>query len=329
MKRKNVKCKIKKILAIIALLISLSVGVGAEEGNKVWETFSAVQDGLPSDNVYSLAVDALNNLWIGTDKGVARYDGENWKVYSLEAQFVFAILADTDETWFGSDSGLFVLKSNSMTHYNRSQGNLPSDLVRAILKDGEGNIWVGTDKGLAIFNGRAWVTLHKDNSPLPNNVINDLTRGEDGRVWVATDGGAAVFQEGRWTVYLSRESGLPSDYVHSIAVDEESGQVWFGTSGGLSRFREKSLFRKWITLTPDNGKLLSFNIYALVVDREGRLWIGTDSGLNWMDDKGKLGTYIPGRGADNVSAMATDKDGDLWLRTNEGLGRLSVDNVLR
>ena len=317
------------VLAVIMVLIYSSVGMGAEEGSETWEAYDSAQGGLPSDNVYSLAVDGMNNLWVGTDNGVARYDGKNWKTYSLEAGFVFAILADDDGIWFGSDAGLFYMKDDGLTHYNRSQGDLPSDLVRTILKDTEDNIWVGTDKGLAIFNGRGWVTLTKNNSPLPNNVINALTLGGDGRVWVGSDGGAAVFAEGRWKVYLSTESGLSSDYVHAIASDEESGQVWFGTSGGLSRFREKSLLRKWRTLTPAKGKLLSHNIYALVLDRDGRLWIGTDSGLNWLDSKGKWGSFIPGRGADNVSGIVSRNDGDLWLRTNEGLGKLSIDDLLK
>jgi ligand-binding sensor domain-containing protein len=320
------------IVAVTTTMIFLSIGVAAEKPSGVWETYTASQGGLPSDNVYSVTIDESNNLWIGTDKGIALYDGQGWSVYSVQANFTFAILADKNETWLGTDAGLFRLKDGSSLQYNRSQGNLPSDLVRVILKDTQGNIWAGTDKGLGIFNGRAWVILSKANSPIPSDVINTLAMGKDGRIWVGTDGGAAVFQGGRWTLYRSKNSGLSSDYVHAIALDEASGDVWFGTSGGLSRLNEKRLFSKWFTFTPDNSKLLSYNVYALTLDQNRRLWIGTDRGLNYLDNKGRWDSYAPAQGrsgADSISGMAIDKDGNLWLRTSGGLGRLQVSAANR
>jgi len=310
--------------------INVSSIVAAEKPSGVWETYTAAQVGLPSDNIYSLATDGSNNLWVGTDKGIARYDGQGWSVYSVQANFTFAILADKNETWLGTDAGLFLLRDGSLIHYNRSQGDLPSDLVRVILKDTQGNIWAGTDKGIGIFNGRTWVALNRANSSLPNDVINALSMGKDGRIWIGTDGGVAVFQSGRWTVYRSARSGLASNYVHALALDEASGDVWFGTSGGLSRLNEKRLFRKWLTFTPDNSKLLSYNVYALTLDQNRRLWIGTDRGLNCFDSKGKWCSYTPAQGrsgADSISGMVIDKDGNLWLRTNGGIGRLPASVV--
>ncbi|MEE9192500.1 MAG: two-component regulator propeller domain-containing protein, partial [Candidatus Aerophobetes bacterium] len=81
-----------------------------------WTVYDTDNSGLPHDRVVDLAIDAQEDIWIGTSGGLAKFDGENWTVY------------DT------SNSGL------------------PHDHVSALAIDAQENIWIGTRlRGLAVY----------------------------------------------------------------------------------------------------------------------------------------------------------------------------------
>jgi ligand-binding sensor domain-containing protein len=91
-----------------------------------WTVYKYRNSLLPSDTVYAIAIDGGGNIWIGTRRGLAKFDGV--------------------KTWIV---------------YDTSNSGLPSNDVRAIAIDGVGNIWIGTYRGgLAKFDGTNW-TVYK------------------------------------------------------------------------------------------------------------------------------------------------------------------------
>ena len=94
-------------------------------GNKVYGqlynfTNYGLEQGLPQSTVYSTCQDSRGYLWIGTESGVARFNGYQFVVF------------------------------------DKSSG-LPGNFVRSVVEGADGNIWVGTDNGVGVFNeiGRA------------------------------------------------------------------------------------------------------------------------------------------------------------------------------
>jgi hypothetical protein len=88
----------------------LLLTAGAKSGleHKVWE--------LPDDNIRSIEIDNSGNTWIGTEVGLAKFDGMNW------------------------------------TAYSRSNSDLPNDDVYSIAIDKTGYKWIVTDCGVAVYN---------------------------------------------------------------------------------------------------------------------------------------------------------------------------------
>jgi ligand-binding sensor domain-containing protein len=78
----------------------------------------------------------------------------------------------------------------SWTVYNTSNSGLPSNDVRAIAIDGQGNKWIGTPNGgLAKFDGVNWTVYNTSNSGLPSNSVHAIAIDEQGNKWIGTFGG--------------------------------------------------------------------------------------------------------------------------------------------
>jgi len=106
-------------------------------GGKVQLQHVTVDDGLPSNVVYSQFFDARNRHWLATDSGVAVYEGDRWRHYDKSNGFIWddcnahAYLAEADGTiWFGTSAGL------SRFHpVVQTEPILPPTLITSVLRN--------------------------------------------------------------------------------------------------------------------------------------------------------------------------------------------------
>lgn len=154
--------------------------------------------------IFALFEDRSGQLWDGTQNGLARWDGQNWKIYT--------------------------------TH-----DGLSENIVRAIAEDAAGNFWIGLESGgLNFFKDGKFVSYRAKENGLPGNDISALYADPDGVLWVGTSGhGLARFQNGKWTRY-STANGLASDSI-SYIIEDGGGDLWIGSNMGLMRIQKKSL----------------------------------------------------------------------------------------
>lgn len=122
-----------------------------------------------------------------------------------------------------------------------------------------------------------WRTFTRSDG-LPSDKIYAV-RAVEGRVWAGTDAGVAYYEADRWHT-LTVADGLAHDVVLSIDVNEESGDVWFGTVGGLSRWSAGRLD----TFDQLNSGLVNDVVYAVSTEGE-YVWVATAAGA------GRLNTY--------------------------------------
>jgi sugar lactone lactonase YvrE len=156
-----------------------------------------VHEGLPGNDVRSIALAPDGTLWIGVfHGGVSRFDGQTWTTY-------------------GEDEGP------------------PLDNVLSIAMTPDGALWVGTSGGVSRFDGQTWTTYTQDDG-LAHFYVQSIAVAPDGALWVGTPGGVSRFDGQTWTAY-TEEDGLVRNAVQSIAA-APNGTLWFGTPGGVSRF---------------------------------------------------------------------------------------------
>jgi hypothetical protein len=143
-----------------------------------------------------MAIDEHSIMWIGTNSGLASFDGGTWTIYST------------------------------------SNSDLPNNTVNTVAIDGAGIKWIGTNGGgLASFDGVNWTTFNTSNSDLPHNNVNIIVVDGNRTKWIGTDGGLINLDGENWTVYTPLNSSLPDNEVNSIVI-EDNGNRWFGTSYG-------------------------------------------------------------------------------------------------
>jgi diguanylate cyclase (GGDEF)-like protein len=264
---------------------------------------------LVDDRIYVLYLDSKDRLWVGTDRGLDRWDAGGFVHFP----------ADPSKT-----EGL-------------SDGR-----VRAILEDDAGALWVGTSTGglnrLDPATGRFERFRHdpKVASSLAHDQVRALLQDADGRLWVGTSGGLDLLDRGgRGFVHYRQDptnpASLADDHVLSLAQDR-GGVLWVGTRlGGVHKWNPLSW--QFGHVAPDPGNptgLGSGHVTSFSEDRAGQVWIGTfDAGLYVMDrTTGEMTAYRAdpkkpaGLGSDRVMALCHDHHGDLWIGTlDAGLDR--------
>ncbi len=251
----------------------------ANYNRQVW----GMENGLPQNTVQALAQTKDGLLWIGTEVGLARFDGAAFRSYDIN-----------------------------------TNPSLPSSDIRCLLAARDGSLWIGTSAGLARWkNGTATVFTKKEG--LPDAAILNLDEMQDGRIALLTEQGPAMQSGERFAAVANwarpavpRE--LPGSRIQAELTDRE-GSVWIGTSTGLARWRQGRVER-----FPVTDSLAAASILALLEDREGNLWVGTaDDGLLILRDQ-RFHTLDEREGlsSNRITAVVEDSAGTLWAGTQGG-----------
>lgn len=292
-----------------------------------WITYNSSNSGLPGNNTKTIAIDASGTKWIGTQQGLAKFDGTTWKVYKssdfgLAGSDVSLVTIDgTGNKWMAIGGLLVKFDGINWKIYSSSNTGMPNNMVLSIVHDGSGNVWIGTSGGgLVKFDGTIFTIYNTSNSGLPNNTVYSLAIDGSGNKWVATfGGGLAKFDGTNWTVYNTSNSGISSNYLcYSIAIDG-SGNKWVATQGGgLVKFDGTN----WTVYNSSNSMIPAYkDIFSLAIDGSGTKWIGmTGGGLVQFDGSNWLiyGISDPGLSADFIHSIAIDDSGNKWLATYGG-----------
>ncbi len=283
----------------------------------LWNT----QNGLPQNSVLAVAQSKDGYLWIGTEDGLARFDGVRFTLFDkentsqLESSGIRALLVDhQNNLWIGTNGGGLTRYNDGVFTTFTTRNGLSNDAITALAEDEEGNLWIGTDGGglSRLSNGKFSHFTTRDG--LPGNAVLSLAVGSWGGVWVGTYNGLAQIQNNIVTTYTTKD-GLPRNDIRALAADRH-GAIWIGTDGGgLSRF----FGGHFQTLTTANG-LSSNSVSSIVEDAVGTLWIGTrDNGLCRLVD-GSIQVYSTDQGLpfENIWTTFEDREGNLWVGSKGG-----------
>jgi diguanylate cyclase (GGDEF)-like protein len=266
--------------------------------------------------VEGFAQTADGYLWLGTQEGLARFDGLRFVVFdktntrALHHNRVTALLADRQGSlWIGTEGGgVTRLRDGAFRALGSGEG-LPNPRVRAIVADAAGSAWVGTDGGLSRFEGERFVDGPREEG-LFRRPILALCAGAEG-LWVGLEDGLVRVRGDR----VEREGarGLPRGPVRALWEDRD-GTLWVGTRHGLFVRRPRQ-----VEVTPEPSPLPSPVVTAIRRDRDGNLWVGTEMGAVRISRGGaSLLSTREGLPSDQVQEIFEDREGSLWVGTQDG-----------
>ena len=206
--------------------------------------------------VYSLITASNNFLWIGTNKGLYKYNPRTKKVStylhnkddynSIINGAVIALEEDkSGNIWIGTPNGLtkFDIAKNKFYRFSNEKDNpksLSNNIVRVIHADSNNDLWVGTLDGLNKFNpktGNFTIFKHsyEDKNTISANRINSIHE-KDGILWIGSYGGGLTeynFETKKFKTYL-KEDGLPDNNVKSITNIKNN--LWLSTTKNIIKF---------------------------------------------------------------------------------------------
>ena len=262
------------------------------------------KDGLSDLSPVCIMQDSRGFIWVGTEKGLNRYDGHQFRIF----------LNDPNDS-----------------------GSISCNYIHHLIEDSHGNIWIATHGGgLNKFNrnkNKFTHYLHDPENPhsLSDNIVKAIVEDPTGKLWIATNDGVNLFDPATdHFISFSHKNNDPaslSDNNVTTVMADSKGNIWIGTlNGGLNCFvRKDSTFIRYTSNRQDPGAISGNNISSIFEDKSHRLWIGTtDNGLNLLSyDTGKFIHFKTTSDANSLSknsiqCINEDDDGILWIGTENG-----------
>ena len=206
----------------------------------------STEQGLPNAAVTALVEGADGFIWVGTQNGLARWDGYRFRVYQVDFN---------DPT------------------------SLPDNFILTLHKDLQGRLWIGTQGGgLAKYDGLTdrFIRIPVGKNGISHVSVRSIVDDNAGGLWIGTRRGLDHFipDTGKVVHYLDADknpASLPSVEVMSLMLDRNA-QLWIGTRNGLVRLNPRTAIYSQVSVPTASGTTPA--ISGLSQSSDGKIWIG-------------------------------------------------------
>ncbi len=303
-----------RIFLLISSLLYIiqPVCLKAQSGKIKFESFT-VDQGLSQSNINCILQDKKGFIWFGTNGGLNRFDGSEFKIFVHNAENSNSISNNIINHLFEDKDGLlWISTQNGLNVYNKTlekfsvfkpEKNNPNSLsnnhITCTVQDNFGNYWIGTfGGGLNKFNIKDssftnYQHLTQNPESISSNYITCLTKDKYGFIWVGTaEEGLNMLdpETGKFLRYTENdenESARISSNKINIIYEDNDGDLWVGTSHGLNLIKPTPVVRnmehkdnivKYIEEVNNNTAYQDNNVMCIYQGVSGLVWFGTNSG---------------------------------------------------
>ena len=352
---------VRRAVRRAALLAVLAAPLGAWTAEPEWLVRNwQTEDGLPDANVTAIQQTPDGYLWVGTPKGLVRFDGAQFTAFDgrrvpvLADEGISALLVDRrGALWIGCESGR-LLRFEHGRFEPISLPGLPDPMPAAgfvkadqgetrfrtqwmwghptvLVEDEAGGIWSVTASNRLLRCQGGQAALYTPTNGLPPGELGGLSADRTGQVWLAAGNGLFCWRGGQWT---SLENAAPLGGPLSRLAAARQGGIWAAAprgswlnGGGLVRRFEAGQGREQLEPTPSTPNPLRSQVTTLLEDHVGRVWLGLLWNGIWFSEFGhpwrRLQTESP-LSQSVIACLYEDRQGSVWVGTvGEGLHRIS------
>ena len=299
-----------------------------------------IQDGLSQSTVETIYQDSRGYIWIGTNDGLDRYNGYEFKHYkhdkydknSIANNYIVDIIEDKNGyIWASTISGLSKINpdNNEIKNYysKEDNGNLSNSNLWQILCTKDNKIIASTVDGLNLYDEKndKFVRILDGENELPSQYIYCVEEDLYGHIWVGTDKGLIELNKDL-NIVRSYEDIIGDSEVYNI-YDDSKGNIWICTLGhGLFKISLDDKSVENYKNSEDEFSIPSDNVKDVVLDSKGKLWIATDKGICNFDYKKEVFTRYNKEPYENDSliddetfCLLKDSSGLIWIGTYSGI----------
>jgi PAS domain S-box-containing protein len=267
----------------------------------------------PGGAVNGITQTADGYLWIGTDRGLIRFDGFNFRPVSFSSIAsasnvpILQLLTDAGGKLWVRPQGADLVRQKDGKFESVRYG---PDAITALSRDDHDGVLVsdmaqGTLRFIEDYVQRL--------GPVSPPVIS-MAETADGKVWLGTLGDGLFFLTGGRATNVN--AGLPDRKINSLLPFGK--ELWVGTDTGLYHGNYNGFRRLELPSFLGNVQVLS-----LLRDRDSNIWVGTARGLLRINAKGiSFSEENELRGDGGITVLFEDREGNLWIGGARGLGRI-------
>jgi ligand-binding sensor domain-containing protein len=312
-----------------------------------------IEEGLAPGNVNDIIQDSLGFIWLGTEGGLCRYDGYNFKIFkndihdttSLSFNHVFTLLNAGDGIiWVGTLGGglnKFDTRTEEFIRYKHQRNNpnsLSSDIIFKIYEDSQDRIWISTlGGGLNLFNEeneifKRFLSFPNKEKSISSNMASAIFEDSCGNIWIGTfDNGLNLFNDDtesftHFNVSDIQKYSLNHNQIMDI-IELSSDTLLIATFGGGINVMNISR-GKFTNYQNENNFVFNTehkNIRKLFDDGDN-IWIGSYNGLyKYWKKSLRMQKYINDQNNNKtlnnnkIREIFKDRNGIIWIGTTNGV----------
>lgn len=316
---------ILRLLILTAIVAPVALALNPKrELTQYTHTIWTEEHGLPQDTIRAITQTRDGYLWVGTDEGLAQFDGYEFTVFTKEngalpSNSINALLAASDGSlWIGTAGGLTRYRDRKFTTLTKKDG-LVDPFISSITEDRSGALWLVAGVYLTRYQNGVFANF-SEREKLPIQSLRTVYASPDGTLYIAGFAGVARReQDGFVPVITSSEVG---GNILVTMIEDRQKNLWVAGSSGLLMRTPEGKLRLYTT----KDGLPDLFVRSLWEDRDGNLWAGTNSGLARLEG----GRFVSSRAqqshaSDWVRSIYEDSEGNLWVGMNSGLNRFRDD----
>jgi ligand-binding sensor domain-containing protein len=284
-----------------------------------WATYNTSNSAIPSNNVTQLARDSSGHLWLGTDNGIAKWDGTTMTAYftnQIQNNFYFPAMSSPSFMVMDNAGDLWLTKyfnNNAKLHLDLCSSSwvgtgTPMWHSTGIVKGNNGNIWIcsnGLQGPIKEFNGSNWTThLNKNFTCIAKAPNGDIWAGSERHPDDINSDGIGLFRYNgsTWVTYNSSNSNIRTTNIYDM-VFASTGKAWLSTEGGIATFDGTN----WILYSLAGGRR-----NQALVDNSDNYWFAKTNMLKKFNGTTLTDYPVP---SGNIACIAKDNN-DIWVGTD-------------
>src|SRR5438067_63201 len=291
------------MLALVAATLLLASAPAEPPGRFAFRSYGSEQ-GLENLSVLAIVQDREGFLWVATEDGLYRYDGDRFHRYGAEEglpsnQMTSLALGDDGRLWAGTFRGVALFEDGRFRAVAKS---LPDVRIKGLAAAPGGALWVATGSGLFFESSRE----RFDAVPgWPAGLAATAVWADARGVVAAAPGRIFTQRSGQWLGHETEPERIDA------VVRDRKGTIWARSAGHLWALAEgQEKLEDFTQVLPGPS-----DMGYLSLDQQGTLWVPTDSGLLYKEESGAWNVIGPAQGlpASWARTAAEDREGSIWI----------------
>ena len=289
-------------------------------------------------------------IWIGSGRGLLRYDGYKATVVDRVTKegevfkfgFVTSLIEDASgKIWIGTSKGVFIY--DQTTEISTTIEAVSEVNCRAMYRSRNGDIIVGTENGIRIITPKtshveAYVHQSGIDEGLSHDIVRCIYEDQQGILWIGTYDQLNRFDRtsNTFTHYRLKDVGdaiSANNLILAITPNSETSDslLWVGTETGLCLLNTRTGKFKIYRQSVNSNSLSNNVIKTCCVVKPNEIWLGTDMGLNIFDVQNEIfysyfHQYENSYSISNnvIISLLKDNNGYVWLGTDNGVDKIYI-----